>query len=95
MRTRPARSSSTTSLTGTSSSTGGIPDKIKGRVGDSPIFGAGGYGNPYAAASATGQGENMMRFFLCKEAADRVLERKIKSLVRKIISKQYAFSNCI
>jgi beta-aspartyl-peptidase (threonine type) len=53
-------------------STGGIPDKIKGRVGDSPIFGAGGYGNPYAAASATGQGENMMRFFLCKEAADRV-----------------------
>ena len=53
-------------------STGGIPDKKKGRVGDSPIFGAGGYGNPYAAASATGQGENMMRFFLCKEAADRV-----------------------
>jgi L-asparaginase / beta-aspartyl-peptidase len=53
-------------------STGGIPDKIKGRVGDSPMFGAGGYANPHAAASATGQGENMMRFFLCKEAADRV-----------------------
>jgi len=52
-------------------STGGIPDKKKGRVGDSPIFGAGGYANTYAAASATGQGENIMRFFLCKEAADR------------------------
>jgi L-asparaginase / beta-aspartyl-peptidase len=53
-------------------STGGIPDKKKGRVGDSPIFGAGTYANPHAATSATGQGENMMRFFLCKEAADRV-----------------------
>lgn len=52
-------------------STGGIPDKKKGRVGDSPIFGAGTYANPSAAASATGQGENIMRFFLCKEAADR------------------------
>lgn len=51
-------------------STGGIPDKKKGRVGDSPIFGAGTYANPDAAASATGQGENIMRFFLCKEAAD-------------------------
>ena len=52
-------------------STGGTPDKLKGRVGDSPIFGAGGYANGFGAASATGQGENIMRFFLCKEAVDR------------------------
>jgi beta-aspartyl-peptidase (threonine type) len=51
-------------------STGGTPDKRKGRVGDSPMFGAGGYANSHGAASATGQGENIMRFFLCKEAVD-------------------------
>lgn len=52
-------------------STGGTPDKKKGRIGDSPIFGAGGYADDQsAAASATGVGENIMRFFLCKQAAD-------------------------
>jgi beta-aspartyl-peptidase (threonine type) len=52
-------------------STGGTPDKRKGRVGDSPIFGAGGYADDaYGAASATGRGEQIMRFFLCKEAVD-------------------------
>jgi beta-aspartyl-peptidase (threonine type) len=52
-------------------STGGTPNKRKGRVGDSPIFGAGGYANPHGAASGTGIGEQIMRFFLCKEAVDR------------------------
>jgi len=62
-------------------STGGIPDKKKGRVGDSPIFGAGTYANPVAAASATGQGENIMRFFLCKEAADRARDLPAREVV--------------
>lgn len=52
-------------------STGGTPDKRKGRVGDSPIFGAGGYADDaYGAASATGRGEQIMRFFLCKQAVE-------------------------
>ncbi len=52
-------------------STGGIPDKKKGRVGDTPIFGAGGYADDVlGGASATGKGENIMRFFLCKLAVD-------------------------
>lgn len=54
-------------------STGGTPDKPKGRVGDSPLFGAGGYADDAGgAASATGQGENIMRFFLSKDAVDRM-----------------------
>lgn len=54
-------------------STGGIPDKKKGRVGDSPIFGAGGYADDqHGASSATGRGENIMRFFLCKQVVDRI-----------------------
>jgi beta-aspartyl-peptidase (threonine type) len=52
-------------------STGGTPNKPKGRVGDSPIFGAGGYANGHGAASGTGIGEQIMRFLLCKEAVDR------------------------
>lgn len=54
-------------------STGGIPDKIKGRVGDSPMFGSGGYADDqHGAASATGVGENIMRFFLCKQVVDGI-----------------------
>lgn len=54
-------------------STGGTPGKRKGRVGDSAIFGAGGYAhNGLGAASATGVGENIMRFFLCKNAVDSI-----------------------
>lgn len=54
-------------------STGGTPDKLKGRVGDTPIFGAGGYADDaLGAASATGVGENIMRFFLCKRVVDQI-----------------------
>lgn len=57
--------------TASATSTGGTPDKRKGRVGDTPIFGAGGYAHDrFGAASATGRGENIMRFFLCKHTVD-------------------------
>lgn len=43
-------------------STGGIANKLKGRVGDSPIIGAGIYANnQYAGVSATGYGEQFLR----------------------------------
>ncbi len=43
-------------------STGGIQDKMKGRVGDSPIIGSGTYAdNQYAAVSCTGHGEFFIR----------------------------------
>ncbi|MGB9725084.1 MAG: isoaspartyl peptidase/L-asparaginase [Fervidicoccaceae archaeon] len=43
--------------TAAGASTGGIMGKMPGRIGDSPIPGAGYYANHYAAASATGKGE--------------------------------------
>jgi beta-aspartyl-peptidase (threonine type) len=53
-------------------STGGIPMKLAGRVGDTPIPGAGNYATVRAAASATGQGELMMRFLTTKTVCDLV-----------------------
>ena len=54
-------------------STGGVPNKKKGRVGDSPMYGAGGYAlNNSGGASATGLGENIMRFFLSKQVVDNI-----------------------
>jgi beta-aspartyl-peptidase (threonine type) len=50
-------------------STGGIVGKRKGRVGDSPILGAGTYADSVSgAASATGAGEGILRVTLCARA---------------------------
>jgi len=58
-------------------STGGSPHKRKGRVGDVPVFGAGGYAdNQYGGASATGIGENIMRYFLSKHVIDLIATGK-------------------
>jgi L-asparaginase / beta-aspartyl-peptidase len=56
-------------------STGGVPDKMPGRVGDSPLFGAGGYAdNRWGGASATGVGENIMRVLLSKYGVDLIAQ---------------------
>ena len=52
-------------------STGGTPRKLPGRVGDSPIIGAGAYAdNELGAASATGWGESIMKITMSKTACD-------------------------
>ncbi|MBM4248528.1 MAG: hypothetical protein FJ149_03685 [Euryarchaeota archaeon] len=52
-------------------STGGVPHKPPGRVGDSPIVGAGAYAdNETGAVSATGWGEPILRVLLSKTACD-------------------------
>lgn len=53
-------------------STGGLAGKAPGRVGDSPIPGAGNYATEFAAVSATGDGELMLRFVTAKAIADRI-----------------------
>jgi beta-aspartyl-peptidase (threonine type) len=53
-------------------STGGVTLKLPGRVGDSPILGAGNYAHTAAACSATGHGELMMRVVAAKDLCDRV-----------------------
>jgi beta-aspartyl-peptidase (threonine type) len=48
------------------SSTGGISNKMPGRVGDSPVMGAGAFANELAGATATGWGEHIMRVLLTR-----------------------------
>jgi beta-aspartyl-peptidase (threonine type) len=51
-------------------STGGIFNKLPGRVGDSPLIGCGTYADDYGAASCTGHGEAIIRLLLAKSAVD-------------------------
>jgi beta-aspartyl-peptidase (threonine type) len=51
-------------------STGGIFNKLPGRVGDSPLIGCGTYANEHGAVSCTGQGEAIIRVVLAKSAVE-------------------------
>jgi beta-aspartyl-peptidase (threonine type) len=54
-------------------STGGITAKPPGRIGDTPVFGAGTYAdNATCAVSATGTGEIFIRFTAAAEIAARI-----------------------
>jgi beta-aspartyl-peptidase (threonine type) len=79
----------------TGTSTGGLTNKLYGRVGDSPIIGAGTYAdNKTCGVSGTGQGEYFMRGLLAysvsvlmevggmslKEAADQVIHKKLTGM---------------
>ena len=56
-------------------STGGTPNKLPGRVGDSPLVGCGAYAdNRSAAASLTGEGEALMKIVAAKTACDLVTQ---------------------
>lgn len=50
-------------------STGGMTGKRWGRVGDSPIIGAGTYANQICAVSCTGTGEEFIRFGVARDIA--------------------------
>ncbi len=51
-------------------STGGIFDKLPGRVGDSPLLGCGTYADEFGGVSCTGEGESIMRVVLAKSALE-------------------------
>jgi beta-aspartyl-peptidase (threonine type) len=53
-------------------STGGMTNKRHGRVGDSPIIGAGTYANEHCAASGTGHGEFFIRYAVAYDICARV-----------------------
>jgi len=55
-------------------STGGVTMKLVGRVGDSPLPGAGNYASAHVAASATGTGEYVIRS-LATRAISEAVER--------------------
>jgi beta-aspartyl-peptidase (threonine type) len=54
-------------------STGGTPNKLAGRVGDSPLVGCGNYADSRTAGvSVTGWGESIMKVVLAKRVCDNV-----------------------
>ncbi|XVF08892.1 hypothetical protein REPUB_Repub07fG0043500 [Reevesia pubescens] len=60
-------------------STGGLVNKMVGRIGDTPIIGAGTYANHLCAVSATGRGEAIIRGTVARDVA-AVMEFKGVSL---------------
>lgn len=50
-------------------STGGLVNKMAGRIGDTPVIGAGTYANNLCAVSATGKGEAIIRATVAREVA--------------------------
>ncbi len=74
-------------------STGGMTDKRFGRVGDSPIIGAGTYANGKCAVSATGWGEFYIRSVAAHDICARVeyrseaLQKAVDDVVMGIVPK--------
>ncbi|KAL4347344.1 hypothetical protein GQ457_17G017650 [Hibiscus cannabinus] len=63
----------------TATSTGGLVNKMVGRIGDTPVIGAGTYANHLCALSATGRGEAIIRGTVARDVA-AVMEFKGISL---------------
>jgi beta-aspartyl-peptidase (threonine type) len=70
-------------------STGGITMKLVGRVGDSPVPGAGNYASPFVAASATGTGEFVLRTLATRTISEHVergepLESAVQAMLAQL-----------
>lgn len=72
-------------------STGGFGAKIPGRVGDSPIIGAGVFADDSTLAlSATGHGEYFIRFSVARNIADRMkyLHESVQAAAHEVILRE-------
>jgi beta-aspartyl-peptidase (threonine type) len=67
-------------------STGGVPGKLFGRVGDSAVIGAGTFAHALGAASATGQGEAIILTGLCREAVLALTDGPPDTIARDAIA---------
>jgi len=69
-------------------STGGLTDKMWGRVGDSPLIGAGTYANAGCAMSGTGWGEYYIRTVAAHEICLRVtlMHQKLADAAQDVIN---------
>ncbi len=82
-------------------STNGRTFKLPGRVGDSPITGAGAYcDNDVGAAIATGNGDVMMRFLPTYQAVELMREgatptEAAEAALQRITSKGYRFDGAV
>ena len=69
-------------------STGGVSLKLPGRIGDSPILGAGLYAdNRVGAATATGLGEIAMRLVVSKSACDAMWSLTAQQAASRTVNK--------
>jgi beta-aspartyl-peptidase (threonine type) len=66
-------------------STGGTAGKLPGRVGDTPIYGAGTWACPDGAATATGIGEEIIRTFLSKAVCDLMKRHSAQAAIRRAL----------
>lgn len=68
-------------------STGGVALKLPGRVGDTPMPGAGTWADRHAAISATGRGELVMRTLAARRVAEHVATGKsADDAVREVLA---------
>ncbi|ERN17767.1 hypothetical protein AMTR_s00047p00122380 [Amborella trichopoda] len=76
-------------------STGGLVNKMVGRIGDTPVIGAGTYANSYCAVSATGKGEAIIKATVAREVA-ALMEYKglsLKEAAAYVIEEKVAKGN--
>ncbi|MBE3584320.1 MAG: isoaspartyl peptidase/L-asparaginase [Limnochordaceae bacterium] len=66
-------------------STGGISLKLPGRIGDTPIMGAGTYAAATGAASATGHGEGIIRLSLTRRVVEQLKTQDAMRAARHVI----------
>jgi beta-aspartyl-peptidase (threonine type) len=72
-------------------STGGMVNKLPGRVGDSPLIGAGTYADDEAGAcSTTGHGEAMIRVCAAKAAVDSMRDATPEASARAALARMHA-----
>lgn len=72
-------------------STGGMTGKMVGRIGDSPVIGAGNYANQLVAVSGTGKGEEFLRHSVTArlawlmETGDYSLDEAVEHCLNKVL----------
>ena len=72
-------------------STGGITLRLPGRVGDTPLPGAGTYADAHGGVSATGHGEEIMRNMIAFRAVSMMAHRRARIVGNRIM--EYATGN--
>ena len=55
-------------------STGGLPLKRAGRIGDTPLWGSGGYVEKIGGAAGTGRGEDLIKILIARQTIDYIRE---------------------
>lgn len=67
-------------------STGGISLKLPGRIGDTPVMGAGTFAGAAGAASATGHGEGILRLGITRLVVERLADLPAPQAVDAVVA---------